>query len=340
MQAISLKGKILPMKLTSIKAFEKHIEGAEKTRFSSLYLIVSEEGRENRTAIDMLTERISKKEKIGALGIKRVSEGELAQEIDTPSFFSDKQILIGEVDRLNAEDEAAALKGSDLVFIILSGASSAKAFYRKVEKEGVVLDLAAEKSWQKEKGAEEWVHLYLAKANKKIERDAAIRLVKETRGDTELLKQELEKLLLYIDAKNLITLREVLLVVSRGAESNTYELGDALFKKERALAIKQMRNLLDQGVAYFAILKSIRSQIETDLKAASILRNGGSKEAITALIPFLKGYILDKHLENIRLMGFERLKKALIHVDDYELKGKDGSPDYELLSDLFVARFP
>jgi len=328
------------MKLTSIKAFEKHIEGAEKTRFSSLYLIVSEEGRENRTAIDMLVEKMSKKENIGPLGVKRIGEGELSQEINTPTFFSDKQILLSEVDQLNAEDEAAALKGSDKAFIVLSGASSAKAFFRKVEKEGVVLDLAAEKSWQKEKGAEEWVHLYLSKVNKKIERDAAIRLVKETRGDTELLKQELDKLLLFVDARNPITLKDVLLVVPRGAESNTYELGDALFKKERALAIKQMRNLLDQGVAYFAILKSVRSQIETDLKAASILRNGGSKEAVSAAIPFLKGYVLDKHLENIRLMGFERLKKALVHVDDYELKGKEGSPDYELLSDLFVARFP
>ncbi len=328
------------MKLTSIKAFEKHIEGAEKTRFSSLYLIVSEEGRENRTAVDMLVEKISKKENIGPLGVKRIGEGELSQEINTPTFFSDKQILLSEVDQLNAEDEVAALKGSDKAFIVLSGASSAKAFFRKVEKEGVVLDLAAEKSWQKEKGAEEWVHLYLSKVNKKIERDAAIRLVKETRGDTELLKQELDKLLLFVDARNPITLKDVLLVVPRGAESNTYELGDALFKKERALAIKQMRNLLDQGVAYFAILKSVRSQIETDLKAASILRNGGSKEAVSAAIPFLKGYVLDKHLENIRLMGFERLKKALVHVDDYELKGKEGSPDYELLSDLFVARFP
>lgn len=328
------------MKLTSIKAFEKHIEGAEKTTFAPLYLIVSEEGRENRTAVDMLLEKIGKKEGIGPLGVKRVKEGELAVELNTPSFFADKQIILADVDQLNGEDEAAALKGSGRAFVVLSGSSGAKAFYRKVEKEGVVLDLAGEKSWQKEKGAEEWVHLFLGKAGKRIERDAAIRLVKETRGDTELLMQELDKLLLYVEARNPITLKDVLLVVPRGAESSTFELGDALFKKERALAIKQIRNLLDQGVAYFAILKSVRSQIETDLKAASILRNGGTKEAISAAIPFLKGFILDKHLENIRLMGFERLKRALVHVDDYELKGKEGSPDYELLSDLFVARFP
>jgi DNA polymerase-3 subunit delta len=328
------------MKITSMKAFEKHLEGAEKSQFSPLYLIVSEGAQENRTAIERLVEKISAKEKLSPFGVKKVQPQVLMQELGTPSLFSSKQILIIDVDELSKKEEEAVLKGSPQTTIILSGSSGSSAFYKKVEKEGVVLDFSAEKSWQREKGAEEWVHLFLAKINKKIDRDAALMLVRETRGDTELLTQELNKLLTYIDTAPVIKIQDVHQLVAKGAEASVFELSDALFKKDRPKAVKLMHALLQQGVAYFAILKSIRGQIETDMKVASILKNGGTLAQVSETIPYLKGFILDKHLENIRMMGFSKLKKALTLVDDYDLKGREGQPDYELLADLFVASFP
>lgn len=329
------------MKFSSLRAFEKHIDGAMKLHFSPLYLIASEGAQENRLAIDLLVQKIAAKEKIEPLAIKRINGGLVLDELNTLSFFGSSQIIVIEdVDTLNKKEEEAVLKGSPKTFIILSGTPSASAFYKKVEKEGVILDFSAEKSWQKEKGVEEWLGAECAKVGKRMDREAMVMLARETKADSQVLRQELDKLFTYVDTRDRITQQDIETLVAKGAESNIFELSEALFRSDKGKAIKIMRNLLSHGVAYFALLKQLRGQIETELKIASILKNGGSPQKVTEAYPYMKGFVLDKHLENVRRMGFERLKKALVLVDDYDLKGKEGQPDYELLTDLLVAEFP
>ncbi len=329
------------MKFSSLRAFEKHIDGAMKLQFPPLYLIASEGAQENRLAIDLLAGKIARKEKIGEFAIKRVKGGSVLDELNTLSFFSASQIIIVEdVSALSKQEEEAVLKGAPGTFIILSGVPSASAFYKKVEKEGVVLDLSAEKSWQKEKGIEEWIGVECAKVGKRIDQPALVMLARETKADSQLLRQELDKLFTFVDTRDRITVQDVDLLVAKGAESNIFELSESLFKADRAKAIKIMRNILSQGGNYFALLKQLRGQIETELKVASILKNGGTPQKITETFPYMKGFVLEKHLESVRRMGFERLKKALTLVDDFDLKGREGQPDYELLTDMLAAEFP
>ena len=68
------------------------------------------------------------------------------------------------------------------------------------------------------------------------------------------------------------------------------------------------------------------------------MKMGGGPAEIAKAYPYIKGFILEKHLETVRTWGFEGLKRALVLVDDYEIRAKDGSSDYELLSDLFTLK--
>lgn len=329
------------MKFTSLRAFIKHVEGAEKAGFSPLYLILSPEGGEGRMAIEAVVEALARKEKIEAMGIRSLGADSslLEEEINTLNLFSPKRIVTlgGAGDLPKALEERLLKPLPPGVFVILHG-KGASAFYKKVEKVGIVAELGAEKSWEKEKNAQEWVIQRFAEEKKKIEPLAAQLLAKDSGGEIALLEQEIEKLMLYTYGKEMVTRQDVTKLCISRPVITVFNLAESLFKRDIPSAVRQFRMLLDEGHAYFAILKQLRSQILTDLEIASILKNGGNVGDVTKAFPYIKGFILEKHLETIRIWGFSGLKRALVMVDDYEIRGKDGTSDYELLGDLFILK--
>lgn len=331
------------MKFSSIRAFIKHLEGSETTGFASLYLVISPAGSENKLAIDRLVEKITKKEEIAPLGIRSMLEPdykELSQEINTGSFFAAKKILlVGGVENLSKEVEEFLLQPAPPgTFVILHGLSGANPFYKKVEKKGIVVELGAEKSWEKEKNGQEWILQRVAEEKKRIDIAAAELLAKESGGDIALLEHEIEKLVTYTLGRSVISKQDVLAISISRPSLSVFQLAEALFKRDMNGAIHYFHALLEEGVSYFAILKQLRGQILTDLEVASILKNGGKNGDVTATFPYMKGFILEKHLETVRTWGFEGLKRALVLVDDFELRAKEGSADYELLADLFTLK--
>lgn len=331
------------MKFTTLRAFQKHIEGAERSGFSRLYLISSSEGGEGRMALDCLVEGIRRKEGVDPLGIRTLlnaSVGSLSQEIDTVNFFSPKRILIATgAETLSKQEEALVLKPLPPgLFLILLAEGKSTAFFKKVEKEGIVVELGSEKSWEKERNAQEWIMQRFREEKREIESAAIPLLAKEAGGEMALLEQEIIKLITYTEGKKVITRNDVVAVsISRPALS-VFLLSEALFKKQIPTAIKLFRDLLEEGNAYFAILKQLRGQVLIDLEIASILRAGGNVAEITQSYPYIKGFILEKHLETVRTWGFDGLKRALIYLDDFEIRAKEGSANYPLLADLFVIK--
>ena len=331
------------MKFSSMRAFIKHLEGSQTTGFASLYLVISPDGSENRVALDRLVEKIGKKEGIGPLGVRSFIEptyNELSQEINTGSFFSAKKmILVGGVQDLSKEVEELLLKQAPPgTFILLHGLSGANPFFKKVEKGGIVVELGAEKSWEKEKNAQEWVMQRFYEEKKRIDPLAAQLLAKESGGEIGFLEQEIEKLIAYTLGRDTISRQDVLAISISRPAITVFQLAESLFKRDTAGAIRYFRALLDDGTSYFAILKQLRGQILTDLEIASILKTGGKNADVTTTFPYMKGFILEKHLETVRTWGFEGLKRALVLVDDFELRAKEGSADYELLADLLTLK--
>lgn len=331
------------MKLTSLRAFLKHVEGAEKAGFSQLYLITSPEGGEGRLALEGIVQSIQRKEGIEALGVRSLRGAEtslLDQEINTTNLFSPKRIIVvsGAEDLVKAAEERLLKPLPKGVYVILQGKNGSNAFYKKIEKIGIVGELGAEKSWEKEKNAQEWISLKMAQEKKKIEPLAVQMLAKESGGEIALLEQEIEKLILYTVGKDSVTRQDVMTLCISRPVVTVFHLSEALFKRDVPTTVRVFRALLEEGVSYFAILKQLRGQILTDLEIASVLRSGGNVGDITKSFPYIKGFILEKHLETVRQWGFDGLKRALVTVDDYEIRGKDGTSDYELLSDLLTLK--
>jgi DNA polymerase-3 subunit delta len=81
----------------------------------------------------------------------------------------------------------------------------------------------------------------------KIEPDGARELVDALGGDMMMISNELEKLMLYVGAKNRITLGDVETMVLAAKQRSLYELTDAISAKERVRALEVLDAMLLSG---------------------------------------------------------------------------------------------
>src|SRR6202142_2436789 len=81
----------------------------------------------------------------------------------------------------------------------------------------------------------------------KIDPDGARELVDALGGDMMMISNELEKLMLYVGAKNRITLGDVETMVLSAKQRSLYELTDAISAKDRVRALEVLDAILSSG---------------------------------------------------------------------------------------------
>jgi DNA polymerase III subunit delta len=94
-----------------------------------------------------------------------------------------------------------------------------------------------------------WITDYCASRSVpvKIDSDGARELVDALGGDMMMISNELEKLMLYVGAKNRITLGDVETMVLSAKQRSLYELTDAISSKERVRALEVLDAILSSG---------------------------------------------------------------------------------------------
>jgi DNA polymerase-3 subunit delta len=94
-----------------------------------------------------------------------------------------------------------------------------------------------------------WITDYCASRSVpvKIDPDGAREMVDALGGDMMMISNELEKLMLYVGAKNRITLGDVETMVLSAKQRSLYELTDAISSKERVRALEVLDAILSSG---------------------------------------------------------------------------------------------
>ena len=94
-----------------------------------------------------------------------------------------------------------------------------------------------------------WISEYCASRPEpvKIDPDGARELVDALGGDMMMISNELEKLMLYVGARNRITLGDVETMVLAAKQRSLYELTDAISAKDRVRALEVLDAILSSG---------------------------------------------------------------------------------------------
>jgi DNA polymerase III subunit delta len=96
-----------------------------------------------------------------------------------------------------------------------------------------------------ESDAIKWVTTAAESRNVKFDPDAARELVDALGADMMLISSEFEKLLLYVEGKNRVTLGDVETMVLAAKQRSLYELTDAISSKDRPRALLLLHGLLN-----------------------------------------------------------------------------------------------
>lgn len=336
------------MKYDQIRAFEKHLEASAPKHFSHLYLILSKEDSERKLVVENLTHHLLSGMLhpdlcLSTFDGEKCSTEDLLNEVNTVSFLtSRKVILILQGEKLKKaatdalQDYFSTPHPSHYLVITASTINRNTHFYKKAEKEGVVLDLPEAKPWEKEKRYSEWLCQQASHLGKTLSFQSSQYLVKQVGTDPLLLQQELNKLACYIGDRREMTIEDIGTICISINMETIWQLGEALFRRDVALALRIMHSQLASGVPFLVLLRQIRNQFQTEFQICSILSNGGSTDNVVAEFPYMRGAILERHLQMAQKYGMAGFKEAMIAIDASDTLAKNSLIDTTLLAERLV----
>ncbi len=338
------------MKYNQLKAFEKHLEGAAPSHFAPVYLVISKDDFNRRLGYERLISHLLGKQTENSLALSvyeadKVDIDKVLQDLDSLGFFSSKRVVVihHAENLLKAATEKLLnyyTNPNPSVYLVLTATSISAAtnFYKKSELVGVLLEIAEEKPWEKEKTLKDWIDQKVSSYGKQIEGGANQLLLKQIGTDQAILNQEIEKLVCYVGEKPKISVQDVGAICINMNVENIWQLGEAIFRRDPAAALRIALALLDEGTPLLILLRQIRSQFQTDFQVCTILAQGGTGADVSKQFAYMKGQILDRHIQMAQSYGIPRFRKGLLLIDEAELASKSGATESSFLMERLITK--
>ncbi|MHB8217647.1 MAG: DNA polymerase III subunit delta [Candidatus Sulfotelmatobacter sp.] len=254
---------------------ERFVSELESRKLRAAYVFVGDEAFFRKRFRDAILEHLVPTD-LRDFGIFEfdLAENDLAEVLDrarTPSLMSPFQVFFvrgvknlfgrgSNEEKLAAIEEYCKSPNPDALIVFVADHISIPADVRRMEMQdreryqriretmgqycGIV-----ELARVEEGEAVRWISEFCASREVpvKIDADGARELVDALGGDMMMISNELEKLMLYVGAKNRITLGDVETMVLAAKQRSLYELTDAISSKERVRALEVLDAILSSG---------------------------------------------------------------------------------------------
>lgn len=183
----------------------------------------------------------------------------------------------------------------------------------------------------------EYVRKYFKKREVEIEPNAVHELVARVDGDLTRFVNEADKLCLY---KDKITLSDVLLMVAKPLEDDAFQMSNALFKGDNALAISIYRDLKMLGAkATDALIPMLATQFRFIAQVCYLDNRGLDKPQIAKELGVSEGRVY-MAMKNSRYLSRRQIAHALDDLYNLDAQIKSGQIDRSYGLELFLINFP
>jgi len=184
------------------------------------------------------------------------------------------------------------------------------------------------------KDLKEWIRQQVKKEGGDITPQAVDLLAELIGGDLWAMDGEIQKLLIYSQARS-ISEDDVRQLVSHVQEANIFALVDAVAEGRTESAQRILHRLYDEGVAPIYILTMITRQFRL-IALARDLGKGLSRLQIQDKLGLKSNYSLDKTLNQAKLYDLEGVKRAYDKLLETDLAIKTGKYSDKLALELLV----
>ncbi len=186
----------------------------------------------------------------------------------------------------------------------------------------------------KREALKDWIRQRVKRESGNITPQAVHLLAELIGGDLWAMDGEIQKLLLYSQARP-INEDDVKQLVSCIQEANIFALVDAVAEGRTESAQRLLHRLYHEGMPPTHILAMITRQFRLIAQALD-LQKGLSRPQIQGMLGLKSGYSLDKTLSQAKLYDFEGVKRAYDQLLETDLAIKTGKYNDKLALELLV----
>lgn len=297
------------MKLKSVLAFEKQLREAAPVHFSKIYVVLVSDPFERKFYVQKLFSFLShyKPKLVFRNGEEFLEEG----------LFSEERLV-----HLESERDLKHLAQD--VTVVFSGEKCSNSFYTSIEKEVVCLDLTGEKPWEKKERQLEELQKIVKQGQKTISLQVANRLIEQVGSDFATLKNEVEKLLLFVGDRKSIEEKDIETITKSEKEVTAWQIAEALVWKSKGIKRQEFKDLSE----VLALIALVRHHLYLGIQ---ICRGGE--------MPNLRKNQMELYLPFCQKVGSLYFMERLTILFEWEVKAKSNSFDATTLWDLIVIHY-
>ena len=266
--------------------------------------------------------------------LDNMSLQEVVEDARTLPMFHEKKLIVArgydglKKDDLDLLNKYAGAPASSSVLVLLSGGS--RKGKTKPQRGIKLVDLdRGSKPEQEIRRLGERLGISLT--------PGAVGFVKTMLGeDMNLVKNELGKISLYVDAKKPVGEKELRGLIEKRSTENVFSLSTALSNRDLRGSLRILRELEKSREDPLSILYMIAWRFRQIFKVSQHLREGKSDEAIAKAVKTSRGavFYLKKSVRNFRENDLGRIL-GLIEETDFGIKNSSGD-NYILLEKLLL----
>ncbi|QHW37090.1 DNA polymerase III subunit delta [Staphylococcus ursi] len=274
----------------------------------------------------------------------------IIEEAITLPFFSDKKIVVvqnsyvftGEKPPKEAQANADSLiefiEKYDGASLIIFQVQAAKLDERKKVVKALKKVANIKKIEQMtEQEMQKWIHQYLNQSFKEIKQDALEALIQLTGIHYRMIKQELDKLLLFVGDRPTINKDDVQTIVNRSLEQNVFLLTDYIQKGQKAQAISLVKDLIQLKEEPIKLLALITSNYRLYYQSKILNQKGYTGQQIAKTVG-VHPYRVKLALNQARKYDLETLLTIIDVCAETDYQLKSSYMDKVLILELFIVK--
>ena len=183
---------------------------------------------------------------------------------------------------------------------------------------------------------ERWIRRQVKQAGGEIEPFAVQLLSANIGGNLQILSTEIEKLIMYKGDEGAINEQDIKLLSPYSAETNIFNLVDALGNRNSKQAMSLLNQKLKEGTDPFQLFAMFVRQFRLLIQTKSLAKQGLRAPAIAQSLK-LHSFVAGKIYQQSQRFSLPQLKQIYAHLLEMDVGAKTGKMDMESALDLLVA---
>jgi len=322
--------------------YQELIRGVEAGKVSPVYLFSGEENYLKEDALRRIKETLIKPEFLqfnyDLLSGKEISGTELLNKLLTLPIGQGKRlIVIRDAQKLNpsVKDKIIEyLKSPSPTTCLILWAPKVdlrKRFYTTIEKAGKSVVFYPLKNRE----LSLWIKDYLSRRKRQISAQALDLLMERVGNNLGEMAGELEKLLIHIEKRREINLKDVESLVGAVKTYTIFALTDAIGKKREKEALGILSRMMDEGTSATEILYMVVRQFRFLLRTKNLLEKKLPENRIIQTLA-LRPFVVKNLVSQARNFSLEKLIESFENLLQAEIEIKSSIKTPRMILELLI----